>query len=231
MRNKHLFIWVLALWVITAALLFADDAPAYDTDLLNNKFLLENQRLLKLAEDSLAKGSYEDAAKYAAQADQFAEQSDNYVALQKKIKDANDAIGTAQDRMNWAQKVGAHKRYAEIYNEADGAFTQAVNFRSGEKWDDATASAKRVVTILAQLPDEIPLPAQYKVRVWTQYKDSLWTIAAKPEVYNDPMQWRRLYNANRSKLPKPENPDLIEPGMILDIPSINDEYRFGLLEE
>jgi len=46
-------------------------------------------------------------------------------------------------------------------------------------------------------------------------------------VYNDPRKWKTLYEANKSKMPQPNNPDLIEPGMILDIPAIKGEVRQG----
>jgi nucleoid-associated protein YgaU len=52
-----------------------------------------------------------------------------------------------------------------------------------------------------------------------------------PQIYGDPWQWRRIYNANRDKMPQRDNPDLIHPGMILDIPSIRGEVRSGILQE
>jgi nucleoid-associated protein YgaU len=77
-------------------------------------------------------------------------------------------------------------------------------------------------------PERVLLPAQYTVRPWSTYRDCLWNIAGRPWIYGDPTQWRLLYNANKSKLPNPNNPDLIEPGMVLDIPSIRGEERQGL---
>ena len=47
-------------------------------------------------------------------------------------------------------------------------------------------------------------------------------------MYNDPWQWRRLYDANKSKIPDSNNPDIIEPGMVIDIPSIMGETRQGM---
>jgi nucleoid-associated protein YgaU len=72
------------------------------------------------------------------------------------------------------------------------------------------------------------LPAQYTVRTWAAARDCFWNIAGMPTVYNDPYQWRVLYNANRAKLPQPSNPDLIHPGTVLDIPSIRGEAREGM---
>jgi nucleoid-associated protein YgaU len=48
--------------------------------------------------------------------------------------------------------------------------------------------------------------------------DDLTSIASNPEVYNDPNQWIRLYEANRNRLPNPENPHLLYPGLVLEIP-------------
>jgi nucleoid-associated protein YgaU len=75
--------------------------------------------------------------------------------------------------------------------------------------------------------DGAALPATYTVRTWANSRDCFWTIAGRPGVYNDPHRWRTLYNANRSKLPDPDNPNLIEPGTVLDIPSLRGELRQG----
>ena len=228
MRNNHYRILggILALCVIAVAPLYAAEdevQPSRADDLVNNKYLVENKRLVALAEKSLADGKFDDAVKNAAEAEKFADQSDKYV-------DAYKAFDAAQARMDWAVKTGIHRRYAEIYAEAEAAFAEATGFRSDEKWDETKTASLRVMTIMEQVPDELPLPAQYLVKAWGEVKDCLWNIAARPEVYNDAAQWRRLYTANRSKFPQPDNPNLIEPGMILDIPSINDEFRFGVLE-
>jgi len=76
--------------------------------------------------------------------------------------------------------------------------------------------------------EEITLPAQYTVRSWKETGDSLSAIAGLPFIYGDPSKWRTLYEVNRSKLSNPNNPHLIHPGTILDIPSLNDEIRSGM---
>jgi nucleoid-associated protein YgaU len=73
----------------------------------------------------------------------------------------------------------------------------------------------------------VHLPATYTVRPWATTRDCFWNIAAYPWVYGNPRLWRILYNANRSKLPDPNNPNLIEVGTVLDIPSIRGEIRQG----
>ena len=220
----------------------------YIEALLNNEYLVENIRLIELAEESFADGNYDEAVNYAAEAIKYAQLSDEYVALQVKIKDANEAIASAQTRLDWAKEIGAPDRFTEIYGRAEIAFSQALDARSREEWDEARESALRVISILAMIQettetpviaeavtetgDETPLlPAQYLVRNWFTTRDCLWNIAKQPQIYGDPFQWRVIYNANRDKLPEPNNPDLIHPGMILDIPSIKGEERGGMLEE
>jgi nucleoid-associated protein YgaU len=45
--------------------------------------------------------------------------------------------------------------------------------------------------------------------------ECLWWIAQYREVYNDPWQWPRIYEANRDQI---EDPDVIYPGQVLSIP-------------
>jgi nucleoid-associated protein YgaU len=51
-----------------------------------------------------------------------------------------------------------------------------------------------------------------------QNGDNLTSISASPGGYNDPYQWTRLYNANRERMAQPDNPHLILPGMVLEVP-------------
>jgi hypothetical protein len=72
------------------------------------------------------------------------------------------------------------------------------------------------------------LPAQYTVRSWRRTGDSLAAIAAMPFIYGDSRKWRVLYEANKRKLPRPNNPNLIYPGMVLDIQNLEGENRSGM---
>ena len=91
-----------------------------------------------------------------------------------------------------------------------------------------TPSTTPTVTPPPVTTTQVSLPAQYTVRTWESVRDCLWNIAGYPWAYNDPYKWTVLYEANRSRMPEPNNADLIEPGFILNIPSIGGEYRQGM---
>jgi tetratricopeptide (TPR) repeat protein len=72
-------------------------------------------------------------------------------------------------------------------------------------------------------PEENEFPAFYVVK----RRDTLANISRLPFVYTDGAQWPVLYEANKSTLPEPDNPNLIVPGLVLRIPAIRGETREG----
>ena len=68
-------------------------------------------------------------------------------------------------------------------------------------------------TEMGQAADQAA-PQRYDTYV-VQKGDSLWSIAAKPEVYGSATRWRRIFDANRDLL---KSPDAVRPGMKLKIP-------------
>jgi hypothetical protein len=216
-----------------AAAASSDAETSVPQGIRNNQYYLESLRLTKLAQDTYDYGDYDTSADYAMEAIRYAQLSDEYVALQLKIKEANDAIAAAKLRLDWASSSGAARQYPSEYGEAQNYYNISLSSRSAEDWDGAIEAANKVVNILAYIQPgpadgASPLPAQYTVRTWAVSRDCLWNIAGRPWAYGDPTKWRLLYNANKSKMPEPDNPDLIHPGMILDIPSIQGETRQGI---
>jgi nucleoid-associated protein YgaU len=219
--------------VSLAAAAASDANPSIPQNIRNNRYFLESVRLTNLAQESFEYGDYDSSSNYAAEAVRYALLSDEYVALQLKIKETNDAIAAAKSRLDWASSSGAAGKYPVEYGEAQNYYQASLSARSAESWDEAIEAAHRVINVLAyiQAPSPEPdrsLPAQYTVRPWIISKDCLWNIAGRPWAYGDPAKWRLIYNANKAKLPEPDNPDLIHPGMILDIPSIRGEARQGM---
>ncbi len=62
----------------------------------------------------------------------------------------------------------------------------------------------------APKPQPVPL-STYAVAAG----DTLWTIAAQPQVYNDPLLWPLLYKANRDQI---RDPRQVYSGQVLSIP-------------
>ncbi|MDR0586168.1 MAG: LysM peptidoglycan-binding domain-containing protein [Treponema sp.] len=208
--------------------------------ILNNEYYLRSVRLTQLAKDAYEEGDYDASADYAEEAAEYARLSDEYVTMRL----ADYAIARAHSRYTWAGQVGAATRYPAEYAEAGTYYNQALEARRAEEWVPARESAERVLVILAnvQAPGKQPgpaepeppgpgdgtLPAQYTVRNWRDTGDCLSVIAGWSWVYGDVYEWRALYNANKDKLPNPDNPHLIRPGMVLDIPSLDGEVRQGM---
>ncbi|MDR2144410.1 MAG: LysM peptidoglycan-binding domain-containing protein [Treponema sp.] len=213
--------------------------------ILNNEYYLRSVRLTQLAKDAYEEGDYDASADYAAEAAEYARLSDEYVAMRL----ADYAIARAHSRYTWAGQVDAAARYPAEYAEAGTYYNQALEARRAEEWVPARESAERVLVILANVeaparpgppvpeetdeteppgPGDGTLPAQYTVRNWRDTGDCFSAIAGWSWVYGDVYQWRTLYDANKDKLPNPDNPHLIRPGTVLDIPSLNDEAREGM---
>ena len=206
-------------------------------------YLEESRRLAKLAEEFFAEGDYDSSARYADEAAYLATQSN-----------ANVAIAVAKSRLDQAAASGVSARFPKEYREAENWYKQSTDARDNEEWEAAVNAASMALKLLEGMDASIgkttppvsapastqaassaaaspnALPATYTVRPWAVSKDCFWNIAGFPWVYGNPRQWRLLYNANKSKLPDPNNPNVIEPGTVLDIPSIKGELRQGAWE-
>jgi len=77
----------------------------------------------------------------------------------------------------------------------------------------AQAKLASIDQLLEQIKARMP---RKRIRQYSVHKgDSLWKIAKKEEIYNDPFLWPRIYVENRAKI---KNPDLIYPNWILNVP-------------
>jgi len=209
-------------------LLYDQFQSEYVMAFLNNQYLRENIRLIALAEERYNQNRYDDAMEYAREAMRYAQLSDEYVSLHLRIRETNYAISSARFRLDWARRMGAPSRYKALYERAQDTFADALEAHESEAWDSARGLALQVIDILSGV--STVLPAQFLVRTWEGTRDCLWNIAALPEIYGDGSRWPVLYQANRDRMPRPGNPHLIRPGMVLDIPSIAGEVRYGMME-
>ena len=234
-RNIFVVLLVMCLAVSAFALTVPDDY-VIPQRISSNEFFLESIRLNRLAVETYEFGDYDASTGFAEEAIRFAYLSDEFVAVQ--------LLTEARRLLDWTEANSYASRYTNFYTEGRTFYETSVRAHADNNLEYSINSAKRSIEYLLMIQSSsgvaappsayttsaVPgaLPRQYTVRTWANERDCLWNIAGYPWVYGDPLRWRDLYNANRARLPDPNNPDLIHPGMILEIPSIRGEIREGM---
>jgi len=197
--------------------------------LRNNEYFLESQRLTKLAQETYEVGEYDASAGFAREAVLYAELSDKYVAEQLTAEASRLII--------WADENGIESKHPDAYSESVSYYENSIIAQEEKDWNEAIYSAIKSIELLSPYETGRPtvrpvysgvLPSQYTVRSWGTTGDCLSKIAGYPFIYGDPHKWRILYDANKARFPNPNNPHLLQPGFVLNIPSIQGEERRGM---
>ena len=214
-------------FVLGAVLLFA---VSYD----NNEYQRKSRAYFELARRAYSEGDYDASIEYSRLAEENAQKSADYIQYMLARVEAEQAMNRARTRYTWAKNNKAEEKYPEAFKTATEAL-QAGNTAFGNKdFDVAVVCAKKVLDALAVVTGDessfATLPAQYRIRTWRGERDCLWNIAKDKAIYDNPYLWRKLYEANKNKLPDPNNPDWVEPGIILTIPSLRGEKRDGMYD-
>jgi nucleoid-associated protein YgaU len=154
---------------------------------------------------------------------------------------ADKDMGKAKDKMAWADSVNAKSLYPDLYGTAAGQYADAQSAYGSEDYPTAADDARATVATLDGIAAAIAKaaadaaaaakkdawPAVYVVRLIPARRDCLWRIAEYPFVYNNPLKWTVIYEANKKNFRDPGNPNLIFPGQKLQIPAIKGETRDG----
>lgn len=198
------------------------------------KFSYKNNIYQKLAEEyfvkadkAFAAGEYVLAEGYAINASKNAALSEEFVNNKIRGESVSDILERAKKRLEYAKSINADKNYPVAFGAAQDYYRQAEAAFDKEDYDKSESLAQKVLDALADIKGVSPLPRFYIVQPWELTHDCLWNISGRTYVYNNPWLWKNLYEANKSALPEPDNPNLILPGMKLEIPSISGEYRTG----
>ena len=142
--------------------------------------------------------------------------------------EANTRIMYARNRVLYAKNLKAETYYPMAFTAGQKALDNAVLAYGMENWATATLYAEECLNALQGIKEVLPLPKYYVVTPWAQSKDCYWNISGKSYVYNNPLLWENLYQANKAGMRDPANADLIYPGMKITIPSLNGEFRDGV---
>jgi len=238
--SRKIFIVLLMSLFVTAFAFAVEGEEGIPEGIANNEYYRESLRLTRLAMEVYELGDYDASANFAHEAVRFAELSDEYVSTQ--------LIAEAARLKTWADNNNVAARFPNNYEEGVNQYEAAVAFHSDEEWSDSITASTKSIEIFAAFytgPHTAARPGtttparpaysgqlarQYTVRTWRVERDCLWTIAGYPWVFGDPWRWRELYEANKDRMPEPANPDLVLPGMVLDIPARAGENRQGMYQ-
>jgi nucleoid-associated protein YgaU len=195
--------------------------------LADNSYYKRSVELQAMADSSFQQGDYDAAADYAAQAKEYANLSDQFVNKMLAMNAADRAIAAAKDRLAWADSIKAASSWPAEYGRATNEMAAAKTSYAAQDYAGAQGHAQAVLAALASVTEGLPLPAIYVVRLNPGRRDCLWLIAEYPFIYNNPLKWSVIYEANKKTFRDPTNPNLIFPGQVLQIPSISGETRTG----
>lgn len=213
--------------LFTSVLLFSVIMSVFAVSYTNNTYQKLANEYAKKAEIALDAGHYEESVEYSKLAEENAILSREYTEMMLARKDAEDNIKLAKNKLAWAEKVDAPNIYPMAYSAGKENIENADASFGEEDYPKASDFAKQALAALDGIVETTPLPEFYIVRPWAETKDCYWNISGRHYVYNNPLLWENLYQANKDKMPKPEDPNLIHPGMKMKIPSITGEYRKG----
>lgn len=210
-----------AAFLITAASIFA-------VSYKNNTYQKLADEYEKKAQVAFDAGEYDDAVEYSKKAAENAALSKAYIDSMMARYNAEEQLKLAENKIKWAEEIGCEKTFPMAYSAAKESYTNAENAFGREDYNATLDYAKQAIAALDGVYEVTPLPEFYIVRPWAETKDCFWNISGRPYVYNNPLLWENLYQENKSKIPQPNNPNLIMPGMKMKIPSLTGEYREGV---
>ncbi|MFW6292941.1 MAG: LysM peptidoglycan-binding domain-containing protein [Spirochaetota bacterium] len=239
---------LIGLLLVVAAVVSAQsllDDPRY------RSLIDEVQELKEQAQIALDEGRYDDAVALSRQAEEVAAEAEAYAEVRVLRFRANSWVNRAQQRIRYAESINAETHYPDEWELSNQYMADARASFEAEQWAEAIASSRlafnaleevrpvrvaeeprpaEVAPVPATEPQDEPeavLPRYYVVRLIPERRDCFWRIAEYDFVYGDPWQWTELYEANRDGLPDPDNPHLMHPGMVIEIPSLDGETRSG----
>ena len=212
--------------IIIMALLCAFGV-AFAVSYKNNTYQKLAEEYAKKADAALNAGEYDLSEEYAQKAAENANLSKAFIDSMNARYNAQTEIAAAEEKMKWAKSINAESTFPTAYSAGQEALDNAKTAFEKEDYEQAVKYAKAVNEALAGVYEVTPLPKFYVVRPWAENKDCYWNISARKYVYNNPLLWENLYQANKDKMPRPNDPNLILPGMKMEIPSIAGELRDG----
>ncbi|MFO8064900.1 MAG: LysM peptidoglycan-binding domain-containing protein [Spirochaetota bacterium] len=221
---------------ITIVLVLAVTGMAVGQNFLtDNPYYEEAQELRRQAEQAIEDGDYEESVELSEEAQELTQQAREWAQRQLLRYQANSWTNRAQERLQEAKDWDAEEHFPDEFENAGEFYDEAESLFSDEEYEESIQASRNVIAALEDIrrvekTQEDLKPRYYEVRLIPDRRDCFWRIAEYEFIYDDPWEWRRIYEANKDKLPDPDNPDLILPGTRLRIPSMEGEQRSGTYE-
>ncbi len=206
-------------------------------NLLDNEFQRAGRQYEYQANIALEGGDYEKAAELATLASIEYRKSREYADAQLLMYRAKNAITIAEQEIAAIERTPRLTTHAAELAQANAKLKQAQDLFTAVNWEDSRLRALEALAIARSIPKmdgnvaTVTLPKFYVVVRRDSNHDCYWNIAKMPAVYGNGLLWPRLYMANKVRMRDPENPNLIYPGMIVEIPALRGEARDGTYEE
>ena len=143
---------------------------------------------------------------------------DIYAMINASEADVNafrEQLGRIEGRVREMQRMN-DDQLLERQEEVKGLETQLNALRQNriaalpEFYDKIIALARDIKGLYRE-----PKTKYYTVGTWAENRDCLWNISGRNEIYGDPFQWPKIWQANTDQI---KNPDIIQPGMKLLVP-------------
>lgn len=204
-----------------------------------NEFYLKSLEFKALADQKYEAGQYDAAYDDALEAERYAKLSDEFIAKKQLQFRANTLYQAAKARVAYADSINLIGFDPTLYQDSRDTLDAAKNLYDIESYGDSIAQSQRVLDLLASItPQKVDIPPSilqalpkfYTVRLIPERRDCFWRIAEYEFVYADGTKWRVLYDVNKDKIQDPNNPHLIQPGQVFEIPVINNEVREGMYD-
>ncbi len=223
--GRGILIWTGALLLLVSSVALAQEIspPASSAKILEkiDKLQIESVETRKIMLESMeiATRARQDAAEFKevvlVKIGLWRGRVAQGMMMAAEAKDAASKVGGLEIQLG---DLGAKVQGLEKEISTTRAMVLAAN-REIEKVKDQTNS---LLDRVKKLEDELAKKPEVKLAPKNVYRvekgDSLWKISSYRNIYNDPYQWKKIYQANRDKV---KNPDLIYIGQRLVIPPKN----------
>lgn len=224
MKKKFLSLFLLILIIGSAMVVSAQS-------LQDNPDYLKSVELKKQSEIAFDRGDFLEAKRLAEESQVYAGLSDEWITMMFNRYRANSALKRVETQLRFAASVKAEIHFPDSLASGKTLYEEARQLFQEEEYVLSSGKSLEALEVMSMIeyikPAAGVLASAYVVRELPGNTDCLWNIAGYEFIYGDSWKWKLIYEANLDIMPEPGNPSLIEPGMVLIIPSADGEVRSG----